>query len=186
MPNRDLGNWITTVDSSGKRQTWGIYACSTCGKVVVAQGDDVNEDVIEIYPTPKSVPTEIPDEPRRFLIDAITCLHAPSAAILCATSSIDAMLKEKGYQAGSLNDRIKEALASKLLTEEMGEWAHHIRLEANDQRHADPKASPPTREQAEKAVEFAEALADFLFILQDKVTRGKTKAMQLIPQALST
>jgi hypothetical protein len=185
MTDRDLGNWLITVDFSGNRQTWGIYACSTCGKVVVAQGEDVNGDVVEIYPTPKSLPTEIPDEPRRFLIEANICLHAPSAAILCAASSIDAMLKTKGYNTGNLYDRIEQAVTDNPVSKEMGEWAHHVRLEANDQRHTEPAAEPPTKEQAAQAVEFAEALAEFLFVLPKKVTQGLHEAQRLSVQTAS-
>jgi hypothetical protein len=51
----------------------------------------------------------------------------------------------------------------------MGESAHHIRLEANDLRHADKDASIPTAEQAEQSIEFTEALGDILFVLPSSV-----------------
>jgi hypothetical protein len=36
------------------------------------------------------------------------------------------------------------------------DWAHHVRLGANDQRHADKNAGFPTKEDAEKSIEFTE------------------------------
>jgi Domain of unknown function (DUF4145) len=142
--------------------------------------------VIGVYPTPKSVAEELPDEPKRFLADAMTCLHAPSAAILCCASAVDAMLKAKGYEDGKLYDRINAAVRAGVLTQDMGTWAHHIRLEANDQRHADKDAKPLTREDAELSLEFAEALGEFLFILPSKVTRGIKRAQVIHPEGIAS
>jgi len=44
---------------------------------------------------------------------------------MCA-SAVDAMLKAKDYEKGTLNERIKKAIGDQLLTKEMGEWAHHV------------------------------------------------------------
>jgi hypothetical protein len=82
------------------------------------------------------------------------------------------MLKDKGYKQGSLNSRIDEA-AKNLITSEMAGWAHEIRLDANDQRHADEAASLPTKEDAERLIEFASALAQFLYVLPARVARGR-------------
>jgi Domain of unknown function (DUF4145) len=95
--------------------------------------------------------------------------------MLCA-SAVDAMLKAHGYEKGWLNERINKAVADSLLTKEMGEWAHHIRLEANDPRHADQNASDTTQEQAEQSIEFTEALADILFVLPSRIKRGIKRA----------
>ena len=50
--------------------------------------------------------------------------------------------------------------------------AHDVRLDANDQRHADTNAPLPTETDAERAVEFAIALAQFLFVLRTQVKRA--------------
>jgi hypothetical protein len=84
--------------------------------------------------------------------------------------------QRKGYEKGALNGRIKEAVDAGVLTTEMGEWAHHVRLEANDQRHADKNAGFPTQEQAEQSIEFTEALAEILFVLPSRVKRGIIRA----------
>ena len=93
---------------------------------------------------------------------------------MLAASSIDAMLKDKGLKKGSLNDRIDEASKKNLITAEMALWAHEIRLDANDQRHADENAPLPTEADVKKVIEFARALAEFMFVLPDMVTRGRT------------
>jgi hypothetical protein len=93
--------------------------------------------------------------------------------MLCA-SAVDAMLKEKGHQEGTLNQRINKAVEDHLLTQEMGDWAHHVRLEANDPRHADKDADIPTQEQAEQSIEFTEALAEILFVLNTQGSQRLT------------
>jgi hypothetical protein len=92
---------------------------------------------------------------------------------MLVASSVDAMLKEKGLKGGSLYARIGEAATSHLITEEMKAWAHEVRLEANDQRHADEDASLPTQDDARRVIEFAQALAQFLFVLPAMVKTGR-------------
>jgi Domain of unknown function (DUF4145) len=55
---------------------------------------------------------------------------------MLAASAVDAMLKHKNYTVGSLKDRIDKAANDHLITSEMAAWAHEIRLDANDERHA--------------------------------------------------
>jgi hypothetical protein len=60
----------------------------------------------------------------------------------------------------------------------MAKWAHQVRLDANDQRHADEAAPLPTTAEAERCFKFAMALAEVFFVLPSRVTRGieETKA----------
>ncbi len=107
------------------------------------------------------------------MIQAIDSLHAPAGAVMLAASSVDAMLKAKGYKDGSLNDRIRKAAADHLITAEMAEWAHEVRLDSNEQRHADEDAPFPSESDARRTVEFTKALGEFLFVLPARVTRGR-------------
>jgi hypothetical protein len=93
---------------------------------------------------------------------------------MLTASSVDAMLKSKGYKEGTLYSRIDQAAKDHVITEEMAAWAHEIRLDANDQRHSDEAAPLPNEADAEKVIEFASALAQFLFVLPARVARGRT------------
>lgn len=95
---------------------------------------------------------------------------------MLTASAVDAMLKAKEYNDGSLYSRIDQAAKEHLITAEMKAWAHEIRLDANDQRHADEGAPLPNEADARKAVEFAQALAQFLFVLPARVKRGRQGA----------
>jgi hypothetical protein len=86
------------------------------------------------------------------------------------------MLKAKGLSDGSLYARIEQAGGQHLITQEMAAWAHEVRLDANDQRHADAAVSLPTEADARRSIEFAQALGAFLFVLPARVAEGRRNA----------
>ncbi len=91
---------------------------------------------------------------------------------MLAASAVDSMLKAKNLTSGSLSARINEAVQQNLITAEMAQWAHEVRLDANEQRHADDAVPLPDETQAKKSIEFALALGQFLFVLPARVQRG--------------
>jgi hypothetical protein len=169
-------NQIQYVYKPRPNRLWAFYACSSCEKPIMAGAEAWGSLSVEITPSPRTFADEIPHEPREFLRQAASCLHAPSGAILLCASAVDSMLKRKGLAEGNLNRRIKEAASQHILTQDMAEWAHHVRLEANDQRHADDTAGFPTREQAEQSLKFVETLAEILFVLPERVRHGIKEA----------
>jgi hypothetical protein len=125
-----------------------------------------------VFPEPKRAHEDVPDIARKFLQQALETLHAPDAAAVMAGAAVDAMLKAKKYENGSLYDRIDRALADNVLTQDMADWAHEVRLGSNRPRHADAKRPHVSPEEAKQSVEFAEALASFLFVLTARIERG--------------
>jgi hypothetical protein len=166
---------VKTKDFSGQNQRcWSTYRCQSCGGVALAwSAIDENQTVIETWPSSRSVEEAVPERAKEFLEQAIASLHAPAGAVMLTASAVDSMLKDKGYKDGSLYSRIDAAAKAHLITSEMAAWAHEIRLDANDQRHADENAPLPNSADAERVIEFASALAQFLFVLPDRVKTGR-------------
>jgi hypothetical protein len=135
-----------------------------------------SSEVEEVLPNPTQLSEVIPDAARNFLRQAQESLHVPDGAVMLAASAVDALLKAKGYREGSLYARIKEAVADNLLTPDMGLWAHQVRLEANNPRHVDEKEPHASETAAKQSVEFALALANIMFELPARVTRGLKEA----------
>lgn len=153
-----------------------LYFCATCGGgILAANVAGEGQPVKELYPDSKRVDESIPYPASTYLEQALGSIHAPAGAVMLAASAIDAMLKTKGYQEGALFTRINQAAEAHLITQEMAEWAHEIRLDANDQRHADTIQPLPDEAQAQKCVDFALALAEFLFVLPARVKRGRAQ-----------
>ena len=164
---------LENIDSSRTfNRKWIIYECSHCANLVTAWSLEWNGPVLEHYPSLRTIDKDVPEKPREFLRQSNESMHAPAGAIMLAASAVDAMLKLKGDNDGSLYSRIEKAAADHLITNEMSDWAHEVRLDANDQRHADDNAGLPCERDAKRALDFALALAQFLFVLPGKIQRG--------------
>lgn len=156
----------------GKRHSWGVYVCYSCSGHIVVRGQqdrlengEYGISVEAIFPRPKSVHDSIEGPAAKFLSQALDTLHAPDACVLMCAASIDAMLKEKDLVKGNLHSRIREAVKTHLIPKSLGDWAHQVRLDANRPRHADETNANVTPEEAERAVAFAEAMGQYLFVL---------------------
>ena len=172
-----------TTNHTGKnKRFWNFYACRHCGGVVTAWAVAIDQNIQEMFPTPELVNEVIPNPARSYLLQCQSSLHAPSGAVMLAASAVDAMLKIKGYKDGSLYERIKKATEDHLITAEIEKWAHEVRLDANDQRHADEKAHLPDQNDAEKCLDFSLALSEYLFVLPSRVTRGIENTVKKSPQ----
>lgn len=168
----------TTHDDLRERH-WSAYECTTCGGMVLAgTRHGRSGQVSELYPMAREPDTDLPSRAQHFLGEAIEIINSPSSAIMAAASAVDAMLKAKDYTEGSLYSRIDRAADDGVITEDMAHWAHDVRLDANDQRHADEDAELPEISDAERCVEFAEALGEFLFVLPARVRRGRENASE--------
>ena len=172
--------WVqeTNNSSGGNKRWWALYLCSSCGGAVltVVNGPNSKAEITAIWPTVEVVPDELPQRAKEYLEQAISSLAAPAGAVILAASSVDSMLKAKGLTSGTLNTRIDEAAKTHLITTDMAAWAHEIRLEANSQRHADDTGPLPGLVDAQRAIEFAQALAEFMFVLPAKVQHGRQAA----------
>lgn len=155
-----------------KKRKWRFYRCARCGGVITGAASSWDADVAELYPEATGIDASIPERARTYLDQAINSFSAPAGAVMLAASAVDAMLKAKDLKEGSLFSRIDKAAADHLITSEMAGWAHQVRLDANDQRHSDEAVALPTAADAKRAVEFALALAQFMFVLPARVQRG--------------
>lgn len=168
----------THNSSGGNKRLWVVYLCSSCGGLLltVSKGGTGKAEITATWPTAEVVPDELPQRAKEYLEQAISSLAAPAGAVILAASSVDSMLKAKGLTTGTLNTRIDKAAADHLITGDMAAWAHDIRLEANSQRHADDAGPLPGLVDAQRAIEFAQALAQFMFVLPAKVQHGRQAA----------
>lgn len=172
-PNLRRQHHLQTNNHAGDLQRiWSIYVCGTCGGVVSAWSIQHGQEVVEHFPESTSIDVDIPERPQAYLKQAHESLHAPAGAVMLAASAVDAMLKLRGYMQGSLYARIEKAAEDNVLTTDMAAWAHAVRLDANDQRHADDAASLPSAADAKRVLEFATALGEFLFVLPSRIARG--------------
>ena len=172
-PNFTVCTYFETREHTGGfLRYWGCYQCARCGGVVTASALKNHGEIVDMFPEVKKIDDVIPASVKKFLRQAIDSQHSPDGAVMLSASAVDSMLKEKGLIEGKLYPRIKEAVKKQIITPEMSEWAHQVRLDANDSRHADEEAIDFTIEDAKNSINFAFALAEYLFVLPSKVRRG--------------
>jgi hypothetical protein len=166
---------LNDYGTRGNRR-WAVYTTTCCAGLLLAIGPEgvsaANAPIEVMYPGVRSAAAEIPDPARRYLQQAFETLHAPDAAAIMAGSAVDAMLKHFKLIEGSVYTRIDLAVSQHILTAAMGEWAHEVRLGSNRPRHADKENPHSSAQQAQRSVEFAEALGHFLFVLSSRVKKG--------------
>lgn len=91
-----------------------------------------------------------------------------SSAVMMFRRAIDVGTKvfEPTIDVHNLGKRIDKLAADGLITKDLKEWAHKIRLEGNEAVHDLPK---PTKEQTEELQLFTELVLTYLFTLPAKV-----------------
>lgn len=156
----------------GSQRIWACYCCARCGGVTTASANKGYSTVQQMFPSGIEVDDSLPERAKEYLEQSINSMNAPAGAVMLAASAVDAMLKAKGLTDGSLYKRIKTAAESHLITDEMAEWAHDVRLDANDQRHSDMAAPLPGPEDARRVIDFVQALGLFLFVMPSRVQKG--------------
>lgn len=163
-----------------KTSVWAVFSCSACGHLVTAKGSagdsNLNPYVVSIFPDVWEIAEVVPARVRNYLVQAHKTLSAPDASVVMSASSIDAMLKDHGLDKDSLYVRISEAVTKGILTENMAEWAHRVRLDANNPRHADTTTPHMSPIDAKRAFDFANALAEYLYLLPSRMPPEKPKA----------
>lgn len=172
-PHLQFNQQFQLGDYKGATRYWCAYSCRRCAGLVIAEGVNWNQPVLKVFPnTTQDVSDDIPERARSYLIQAMDSVKSPSGAVMLAASAVDAMLKAKSLKTGSLYERINQAAAQHMITPDMAQWAHDVRLDANDQRHADDSAPLPGPADATRCIEFAVALAQVMFVLPARVQRG--------------
>jgi len=161
------------TNGSGGPRAWSVYICTVCGGVVLAASDRGHGGpVSDCYPSLRGLSEHIPERPREFLRQAGESLGQPVGAIMLCASAVDAILKDHGLKDGSLYSRIDQAKEQGFITDGMAKWAHQVRFDANDQRHADEAAPLPSQKDAGLCLSCALALAEVLYVIPARVTRG--------------
>ena len=168
--------------NSSKRLNFDVYRCNNCvGFVQVLWSASESGRMHGLYdfrvlPWPvsgKPEPSENwPDGVRRFWIQAHDSLRNENwdAANVMARSALQFVVREKGAKKGALKDQINDLGAKGVLHPLMQEWAHEVRLLANESAHPDAQAADPvTPDDAKDIVGFLDFLLFYLYDLPEQI-----------------
>ena len=161
---------------TGGNVSWATYECTSCSLPVSLLYDCLlprsrteKQHFYFVFPAAWEADEAVPTLPKNYLEQAYQTISSPDASVVMSASAIDAMLKEKGLVEGSLFSRIDQAVKSGILTKDMSDWAHRVRLNSNNPRHADLASPHVEASEAKLSLEFAKALAEVLFVLPSKM-----------------
>nr|WP_198983040.1 DUF4145 domain-containing protein [Herbaspirillum sp. ASV7] len=158
--------------------TWPISAVvSTNGHdpknlTVIATGSSSPIRSIQFFPERHTslAPEDVPEVAADAFIEGAenTKDGRYSSAVMMFRRAIDVGTKvfEPTIDVHNLGKRIDKLEKDGLITKDLKEWAHKIRLEGNEAVHDLPK---PTKEQTEELQHFTELVLTYLFTLPAKV-----------------
>lgn len=168
------GVYSTITLRSGFRQL-DIYQCDQCDESFLLIIE--NNKIVDQYPkrTPKldaSIPTNVADD----YIEAIKCfdVSAYKASVVMCRRALQTSVIGKSASKGYLNDQIDELCRKGIITAEIGQWSHEIRLTGNIGAHPDGLENV-TRQEAEELIKFMEEYLNYVYIMPAKVAAKRAR-----------
>jgi hypothetical protein len=122
-----------------------------------------------IYPTPGSFPLGGVPEPVRRAFEQAHRSFATSSFDACALMcrrSLEALCKSFGVEGKNLDMKLKALAERKIIEARLVGWAHGIRHVGNEAAH--DTDSEVSKEDAQYALDFTEALLTYVFVLNQR------------------
>lgn len=138
---------------------------------------------INFYPgkMPPSMPAFTPPPLDKYFKQAVDSLRSDSpdaAGAMCrkvVDVSTQKLLGEDAKKFGTIQKRIDELAARSLLTIDLQEWAHVVRLEGNDASHDE---DPYTSEEADELLSFVDLYLTYVYTMPGKLKLRRETAAQ--------
>ena len=101
-----------------------------------------------------------------------------TAAALMARSAIQLVARSHGAKGKNLKEEIEDLAAKSLILPVMKEWAHEVRVLANEGTHPQPGTTGTNEKDAKDVVEFLSFLMTVMYNLPDQIKeyRGRKKS----------
>jgi len=144
------------------------------------KGDAVHpNEIIDYYPkrAPKpdsSIPKKVTDD----YVEAIKCFDvgANKASVVMCRRALQNSAIEKGAKKGRLVDQIDELYGREIITKDVRDWTHEIRLTANIGAHPDEDGlQVVTQEEADELIKFTEEYLNYVYIMPAKVAKRRAR-----------
>lgn len=181
------------VSAEYGNQFWGGFAkilgCDHCRQLVYVilgatdtrSGKIASEEILDCYP--KRMPKledSIPKNVASDYIEAIKCFDvgANRASASMCRRALQSSVLERGAKKGKLFDQINELFEKQIITKDIKDWAHEIRLTANIGAHPDEDGlEDVTPTEAKELLDFTEQYLNYVYIMPDKVAKKRAKKM---------
>jgi len=139
-------------------------------------------EIVDQYP--KRVPImdkSVPSEVARDYVEAIKCFDvgANRGSVVMCRRSLQSSVIERGAKKGRLVDQIDELHDNQIITKDIRDWAHEIRLTGNIGAHPDEDGlEDVTPDDAEELLKFMEEYLNYVYIMPAKVAEKRAKKLK--------
>jgi hypothetical protein len=152
---------------------WTLVQCRGCLMPSVQLREDYGggfegDDPIIVFPEPRRLNPQIPIALRREWEEAKICFDAKAyaACAVMTRRTLEGTCKELGVKEPILAKALKTLQKEGLIDGMLAEWAKALRLAGN--RGAHFTGEEVSREDAENALSFTEALLDHVYVLRKR------------------
>lgn len=159
---------------------WSFVQCDYCRGVAIQWREDYGEgfeadEPIVVYPTPRRLSHDIPRKLRAEWDEARTCfdVKAYKATVVMVRRTLEGACRLQGAPKSTLNRNIKWLLDEGKINSTLADWADLLRVLGNEGAHF--TGNRVSREDAEDALDFAEALLDHLYVLRKRFDEFKAR-----------
>ena len=178
------GNWEKAhhLERSGgksrgdKKLNYDTYKCVGCGNLTMVMwsaGDRLHSYHQLPYPIKTTrFPKHWPEEVGRYWLQAQRNIEGSNwdAAALMARSALQLLIRRENASGNSLVKEIDDIASKGLIPPIMKEWAHELRVLANDAAHPTPGDRGTSEKDARQVVKFLRVLLTLLQDLPEEIT----------------
>jgi len=152
---------------------YALIQCARCELPSVQVREDYGRGFEEdepaiAYPAPRRLSGDIPRRLRDQWEEARTCFEAKAytAAVVMVRRTLEGACKENGITQRNLLKGLAELKDRELVDSTLAEWADALRVLGNQGAHYTGESI--TREDAEDALDFGEALLDHIYVFRKR------------------
>lgn len=181
--------WCGTAEWSGRDlqgnpsnppAEWALVQCDRCEQPSLEVREDfgdgfADDQAVIVYPTTHRLSADIPLGLRREYAEAQACWNAKAytACVVMVRRTLEGTCAEQGVSKRPLVKALRELRAQDLIDGTLADWADTLRTLGNIGAHY--TASTVTRQDAEDALAFAEALLDHIYVLRKRFAEFKER-----------
>lgn len=165
---------------------FAVAECAMCYHIMVLQQPlQLNKDFQEVYRSPiatviwpvleRSLSSAIPEDIRREHTEARACFkaNAYTATLVMVRRTLEGVCSGHGVTAKPLFKALADMQDKGLIEGRLLDWAQELRVLGNEAAHFTGKSV--SRQDAQDALELAEALMDYLYVFTARFNEFKNR-----------
>lgn len=163
-----------------------LLICDNCDKIVYVMLKHVPQEhggavpaIADMYPkrTPKTdiaIPRNVADD----YIEAVKCFDvgAHRASVVMCRRALQSSAIDRGAKKERLADQINELFQRGIITKELEDWSHEIRLSGNIGAHPNEDGlQDVVKDDTEEIIAFLEEFLNYVYIMPSRVSSRREK-----------